>query len=249
MTQDQPAQSDGAPPRPAAQTAAGEGRATVELSPAARETILRALEGEQPGASAAQSKPTLERILAEPQFTQGGFTSSSESFLDKLLDRLQRLLAGAGLGGGTAVAMLTVVIILGICYLLFRLCWELFQRRAARSLARTETALEDQSSEVLLNAAETAARQGDFRTALRWRFLALVKQLDLPASALQTNTQLLRLVRKANTAAAAPFGAAAAAFEDAWYGNMPCSRIEYDEVVRQAGEALRAWTVSPEAAA
>lgn len=193
--------------------------------------------------TAAESAALLREILAHEKYTAEGFSEAGPSVFDRIIDWLQRLLPRFNLlpGSSITVQVLTVLVVLVVAYLIFRLIWELVQRRAQRESVGVESRPEDMTADALLLAAEQCARSGDYRTAIRWRFLALVKQLDLPAATVLTNSQLTRRVRKTAAAAAGPFAAAAGSFEDVWYGGLDCGPASYEQLSRSAEEAGALW--------
>lgn len=191
----------------------------------------------------ADSAASLKRILAEPQFAADDAIDKGDGPLERFLTWAQQLLTKAGMTvGGTTTLLLTIALFGMLAFLIVRLIWELVQRQRRRSFAvASGPRPEDMTAQALLSAAAAALARGEFREALRLRFLALVKQLDLAGTTVQTNSQLMRQVRKAQPAAAAPFAGAVACFEDAWYGGLPCGADNYAELTTLAAEILRCF--------
>jgi hypothetical protein len=182
----------------------------------------------------------LRGILADPKYSSGGIDAVEPTWLEKFLDWLGRIFKGTGLPMDNGwIVLATGAVILAVLYLVVRIGWELLQRRGPRR--RTElkdVAPEEMSAAGLLAAATAAAQRGDFRSAIRLRFLALVKELGLPAASWQTNSQLARAIRRLQPAAATPFATAASRYEEVWYGGAAGSRADFEGVQAAALEVL-----------
>jgi hypothetical protein len=198
---------------------------------------------------AGASADTLRGILARPEFKDEETIASGDNPIEKFLAWLMKLFGGGNPNGGSWVTVLITVALLGLlAYLITRLIWELVQRRSRKAFSgEGQLRAEDMTAAALLKAAAEAAERREFREALRMRFLALVKQLDLAATTVQTNSQLARQVRKAQPAAAVPFAGAVACYEDAWYGGLPCGAETYAELSGFAAEVLGYFTPAEEA--
>jgi hypothetical protein len=183
---------------------------------------------------------TLRGILSDPKYTSGGVEAAPPTLLEKFLDWLGRLFKGTGLPMDRGwIVMLTGSIILAVVYLIVRVVWELLQRRSPRRRAAAgDVSPDDMSAASLIAAATAAAQRGDFRSAVRLRFLALVKELGLPAASWQTNSQLARQVKKLEPAAAAPFASAASRYEEVWYGGAGASHADFERLQAAALEVL-----------
>ena len=177
----------------------------------------------------------LERILSQPDFQEAGADSApSETWLEKFLRWFQQRFGGRSAPGSspgwtTVIAVLVGVVL--VIYLLTRLVWWLMGWRRDRG----PTAAEDDgparhlSPDGLDKLAGEAAGRGDHRGAVRYRYLALLKRLDMPESPLRTNSQVRRWIDRKHPLALDGFTALAGCYEDAWYGGLPCGAEDYDQ--------------------
>jgi hypothetical protein len=183
----------------------------------------------------------LREILADPKYAGETLSSTPATWLERFLDWMGRMFKGTGLPLGNGwIAAGTGLVMLAVLYLVIRITWELLQRRVPRGRSNEAASAEEMSAAALLAAASAAAARGDFRSAVRLRFIALVKELGLPAASWQTNSQLVRHVRKLASSAAPPFSAAASRYEEIWYGGAASSIVDYETLQARAGEVLAA---------
>ena len=211
-------------------TNALEGSAWLDgYSPAAQGVLEYSPELE-PSEGTAQK---LTAILAQPEYQSDPVGPTGKSWLARLLDWLNQKLSGWHLpGGGGNVAgwisalLISAVIIL-LVYLVVRLIWAIVNRSAAGSSSSDKSKLGPLTRDDLLSAAALAAEQGDFATALRLRFRALLQLIDLPATTILTNHQIARRLSKQCAAATPNFTALVGQFEDVWYGSQPCDQANY----------------------
>jgi hypothetical protein len=252
------AQSDsGSPADDAADSDAGHGWDGLdhshgrELTKAAQGRAAAVLQSKPDLAPAPDTMAALRQILAEPQFAADQDTSSGKGPFDKFWEWLQKMLNRLGMprGKSPVTMVLTVLLLLLLTVLIARLAWELAQRRQRQLVANSEPRAQDMGVSALLAAAAAAAGRRAYREALRLRFLALVKQLDLPASSVQTNSELTRLVRKQQPLAVEPFTGAVACFEDAWYGGLACDSDAYTRINELAALVVARFEPAGEAKA
>lgn len=193
----------------------------------------------------ADSREVLESILAREEF-QRKQMAAGETPLEQLLRWISGLLGRFGMPSGegfTLVAtLLLVLLVILLVYLLTRLIWAHIAARAVLKPGSAAEAEEALTSSGWLKLAREAVQRGDYRAAIRYRFKAVVSRLDLPASAVQTNWQLMRIVAREHPAAAGSFPGLVAIFEDAWYGGLDADSAHYSRADELAGGIERALT-------
>jgi hypothetical protein len=175
----------------------------------------------------ADTRAALASILAKPEY-QGGAAPAGPGLLERIWDWLTRHLLGRLVprnSGWLGFAALGVIVVL-LVYIVFRLVWEAQIQRSRKADATSEAA-EYLTTDSLLAAANQAAARGDFRTAIRLRFRALLTALDLPSSALLTNWQLARQLTREHPGVRDTLRQLVQCFEDAWYGGMSAGQAEF----------------------
>jgi hypothetical protein len=177
----------------------------------------------------ADTAQELKRILAQDEFQESAEPAPRKSWIGRMWDQFQLALDSMGSGlTGTWGAVLAVVLLIALAFLVVRLLWGWSVRGrdgapdAGGSQARRQTA------EQLREAADLAAGQGDFRAAIRFRYLALLRALNLATTALMTNSQIKRSVSRRHPALAGSLGQLVTAYEDTWYGGLASRREDYE---------------------
>lgn len=185
----------------------------------------------KPGFSPTDSRELLDEILGRTEYQGEGDTPLEQnSWLTRLLVWLTGLMGVVGLGatgwiGVAAVAMLLTLLL----FLVVRLAWMQAGRRGRSTIAKPKAG--QLGLDELLQAAGEAVQRGDYRTAVRIRFLALLRQLEVPASTLLTNAQLQRRLGMLIPSAATPFGELVSLYEDTWYGGLDCGKAQHDRAL------------------
>lgn len=183
--------------------------------------------------SGDQSEQMLKAILGRPEF-HTEIAAPQQTWLDKLMAWLQRLLSRSNLrtpvwlGQGTGVVLIALIFLL-LCYIAARLLWGFIALRRRQQLSAGVAEELPSRPQELLAQAKAAFARGDLRGALRLRFRAVIAALELPSASLQTNSQLARLIRREAPEAAVPFARLSACFEDVWYGGAVCQESQYHE--------------------
>ena len=198
-----------------------------------------------------QTGQKLNQILAKPEYSgESEPKQRKPTWLSRLLEQLGHLFERMGIAnsGPVSVAVISLLILL-LVYAVVRLVWGVLAKQRARQAAPGEDGSERVPSEdELLLQAQRALASGQYREAMRWRYLALLKRLDVPTVALQTNWQLVRRVVRDWPQAAAPFKSLVLCFEDAWYGSLPCGSEDYrqaDELASAVQQVLVSQEVTP----
>jgi hypothetical protein len=193
------------------------------------------------GNESGDSATMLREILSSPAFKSSIQPDiQGETLLEKLGRWLNNTMAkiGTALGlgsstGGTVIIYVMVVLALALMAMLIRqLIMSSGTRRGRR---HQEAVVEPESIPDLLRLAERHAADGEFRQALRYRYLATLQSLDLPSSTLTTNSMLIRELQTVQPQLLREFRSLVALFEDAWYGSMETGRTHYQEAATLAG--------------
>jgi hypothetical protein len=175
----------------------------------------------------------LREVLAQPEYQEENAAPRESGWLQKLLAWLEDTFGGIELAGSDPVTLaVTALFAVLVLFLVTRVLWELYARRRIREGGGQIDATVEPAAHDLLEVATQAVRRGDYRSALRYRYLALLRMLELPTLVLLTNGQLLSGLARDCPAAKAPFAELVRRVEDAWYGGLPCAAADY----REAGE-------------
>ena len=199
---------------------------------------------------ARQTAEELRSILAQPEYAENEQQTRGQSMSDRLLnwlstilERFQGFLRNFGIStSGPLNAIVLILLAALVAYVISRLLWELFAKRRAVELTNGVALPENSSAAALLEAAKKALAVGDVRLALRLRFMALLRELDIAPVARLTNWQLARRLKREWPAAGEPFSALVLCYEDAWYGGLPCAAADYsraDELAQSVRAAVK----------
>ena len=172
----------------------------------------------------------------QPQKQTTGIMQQVIEWLDRTLQNIGKAL-GLGASGGNVLVYALIILALVLVAMIVRQLLMHTGRRGGR-LAGESGELDDRDLD-LAELARRHAGRGDYRTALRYRFLAVLRMLDLPASTLTTNSMLVRRVASGHPEMHADFRELVGMFEDAWYGSLDCGGPQYEEAERIAGSIDR----------
>jgi hypothetical protein len=181
----------------------------------------------EPSFNPSDTQELLDEILRRAEYQgEDDAPLEQDNMLARLLAWLDGVLSAAGLG---ATGWAGVVVVAGLLALLLYLVVKLIWVQAGRHSrsAKAEPKAGQLGLDELLLAAGESAQRGDFRAAIRFRFLALLRQLEVPASTLLTNTQLKRKLGKRMPSAETPFREFVGIYEDTWYGGFDCSNEQH----------------------
>lgn len=200
------------------------------ISAAGREVLSKAPRLLPPSDSTGE----LRRILSQAEYQEAPGKQPQESWLNRIWEQLQELLGGFGVGGSGLWGVLLAVLLLALLvFLVARLLWQ-WATRARFAQPAAEGTGQPQTVDQLLAAAHLAAGQGDFRAAIRFRYLALLRALNLPTAAVMTNSQISRRMSQRHPALQGALGELIVSYEDCWYGGAAVQRREYETAVRLA---------------
>jgi hypothetical protein len=213
------------------------------------EDLLNAL-GQPPAGQAAGAEEELRGILRDPRFAPEPPPNWFEERVGRFLEWLADLFPDAAPGPAPSRAALSIeewvlvlacaVLVAGAGALVYR-GWRDRRREAAEADSGGDADLSPGS--VLATAAEYA-RRGDYRAAVRARFVALLLHLHeqgrLRYDRSLTNREHLARIGL-GTPLAEDLRPVVRTFDDVWYGNTPISPDEYALFERRA-DGLRAGT-------
>jgi hypothetical protein len=193
------------------------------------------------------NKGRLAEILRRPEYIQ---TAPEASALDRLLDRffrwLSRLFPKAKPvepGGSQFLSGIAQLLVVGVCVavialLLWRYGPRLMRGRKKKKAKREarivlgERLEEDQTAADLLAHAESLARAGDLRAAIRKAYIALLCELGdrklISLAQHKTNRDYLNSVRD-KTSLYAGMRKLTRSFELHWYGFVPAGEADWTE--------------------
>lgn len=171
----------------------------------------------------------LQRILTQDEYKDAPGKEAQESWAQNQWDRIQQMLAGLSVIGTGVWGLVAAGLLLALlAFLVARLLWQWATHARSGTAADEPGTGPPQTTKQLLEAAEIAARRGDFRAAIRFRYLALLRALNLPTAALMTNSQIRRRVVSRNPALQGAMGDLVIAFEDCWYGGVTAGQQDYE---------------------
>ena len=178
----------------------------------------------------------LADILARPEFLDEGRAPEGEGLLARLQRWLNSLPGLGAIPGDRWWALGLAAILLGlVVYLLVRISWRLGQRRQGKDGKEEGRRGRPRTSAEFLAEAGTLAQRGQYRKALRYRFLALVLTSGLPDNRLLTNSQIMRQLTKRDPSVAGELGRLVSGVEDIWYGQQDCPPRRYEQLAQLAG--------------
>lgn len=202
--------------------------------------------------SDTQTGKSLKQILARPEFKDDQQQPQGPSLLDRLLKWISQHLGGLGAGladAGTTTLVIACIVVgaflVLLIYVVVRALWSRMSRLPEDDVALAEETLTASGFREL---ARKAAGSGDYLPALRYRFRAVVGELDVLDPDRQTNWQLLRHVRRQHADATSSFAELIALFEDCWYGGRAATADEYTRA-EQLAAAIEKALIPREAAA
>ncbi len=188
----------------------------------------------------------LENILSRPPFAAAEpenptFISRFFDWLFNVLERLFRPAAEAGASSGNLIGWLIggicLVLLAGVLFYLLRNVRYTLTRDAQQAAADDfEASL---TANEALNQASTVAREGDYRTAVRYLYLSSLLWLDergmLRYDRALTNYEYLAHLSE-NPALRARLLPIVETFDRVWYGHMPLDDADFQHYQRQVEE-------------
>lgn len=187
---------------------------------------------------AKTTRHNLRDILNKPEYKDE--QPQGPGLLDRIADWLAALRLRLGLGSGSWTGTFVIIVVVSlILYLLLRIFSGMEFRKFNLRDEGLQTAKQYSAGELLAQA-EQAAKEEDYRGAIRLRFRAMLRQIEMPASTVLTNRQLVRVLSNDYPQVSAPLMAFVGCFEDAWYGGLCCGSAEYYEAAKLAEQVLSA---------
>ena len=199
----------------------------------------------------------LERIRARPEYRQEEVKESKiKKWLRKLLDELGKFLSGLVIDEEkvpTGSVMVPGFRLLLLVLLLAALVFGLFQL-IKRLRPRSKTEEEDESRQVLGEEIEAnltstelfarateLARQGDYRSAIRRAYIALLFELELRGKLRlhqsKSNRDYLEAIRREQAIFPA-FYSMTRTFETVWYGQVTASGQHFEDFINRYHETV-----------
>jgi len=191
-----------------------------------------------------------QRELSKPIYPRGSLTDQLGSLLEDLLFRI--MAGGASVPGG----WITIAVLLALVAVALVVAIRVARRtmHTKRGQRATLFGSAEMSSAQHRAAAESAASQGDWATAIRQRLRAVARHLEETAVVLpvpgRTATELARDAGQALPNLADELRRAATAFNDVTYGELPGTEAAYRIIADLDDHLLRHGvgdTTSPEA--
>jgi hypothetical protein len=191
-----------------------------------------------------ERKRTEHMVQADGEPSEGGRRTGGTAIAGPVLEGL------GAIGWGLLVGLIVAVVALVVWQVIL---WRREGPRQPKPAPATITRRDEEplprpderSAAELWRRAEVAARDGNFRQALRWLYLAVLFLLDsrqvLHFEPTRTNGEYLRQLRQSEQAPEAlrrPFKDLTNRFDVSWYGEAPLGEVEYRELYRLA-EAVR----------
>lgn len=213
-----------------------------------------------PIAQTDEQRARLERILARPEYLpEEQRESALQKWFKKMGDALARLLARLFSGRAEQPAptttgslngvrlLLTLAGVVALAVALVALLKRLRRRRqqdeepAVREVLGEELADDVTAADLLANAAHLA-HQGDYRSAIRRAYIALLCELEqrgkLRLHSAKTNRDYLNALRQEQTIYP-NFSVMTEAFEHIWYGRERAAADEYNDFLTLYQEATK----------
>lgn len=214
---------------------------------------LQAVLNDPTSHATADERAKIEEILSRPEFRNPGDDPIAKFFRDlrkKISDfmiEIAKRLFGATEGSSFNAGLRATILGVGLIalVLLVRSVAQAVARRRSGEVRGKKTILGEEVDEFttaadLATAARALANKGEYRSALRKLFVALIYQMDerdlVSLHADATNREYLALVRK--------FGglhpvmaSMTSTFERVWYGNEQVDRSVYDAFEKSHSEA------------
>jgi len=203
------------------------------------EAAIEALQYEPGLGPATDTGDELYIILTRDEFQGEAGRLDEETWIDKFFKWVNQLFGNRQVpvsqpGWGWIISVVIAGFLL--IYLVTRFIWWVMGRRRERAgtYSGSEASERRLTPDGLLKLAGECASRGDHRSAVRYRYLALLKRLEMPDSPLRTNSQVMRWIERRYPAAGSGFGELVRCYEDTWYGGQPLSAAEYSRAGERA---------------
>ncbi len=232
----------------------------VEISDRLNNLRQRIPASGSPSQTTAGERERLDRILARPEYKpEAEQESIIQKWLSRLRDAILRLLSRlgpspereggrAGTGALSGLRILMLLLLLGA--LVFGALQLLKRARRRRRLEEKgevrevlgEELADDVTASDLLARATELARQGEYRTAIRRAYLALLIELEqrgkLSLQRSKTNRDYLEALRPEREIYPG-FAHLTLAFEEVWYGEMRATEDQFNGFLSRYRETVK----------
>lgn len=198
--------------------------------------------------AAADQGALLQKILSRPEYLPDEKKESTiKKWINRLVDQITSLLAklfgnrnpqvgNSGTGSVSAVRIIVTLILLGAAsFGLVKLLQKFRRRRKKDDDVREvlgEELPDDMTATDLLNNARQLAGNGDFRSAIRRAYIALLCELEQRGKVrlhrAKTNRDYLDELKSENSLYPT-FSVMTGAFEHIWYGQEPATETEFND--------------------
>ncbi len=178
--------------------------------------------------SNSQARQALQEILKSPEFPQDRKLTLSERIFRAILEWLDK--GDGGWDFSAYLVLLVGLVLLGYLVINIAPFWKAFTPEIHSRQGSGEDQLPPTPANLLAQG-EGAARDGNFRDALRYLYLSLLMELDgkkvITYRATKTNFEYLQEIRINGAVFKEAFRAMVDLFEYKWYGLEECTQEDY----------------------
>lgn len=183
----------------------------------------------------ADSAAVLDGILSQPKYQDNAEQQLvRRPWLVRIIDKLQQLLAPLASSAGLQIIVLVIsVLVLALAALVLLLKYR--RRPPVDSLSAGHGPEPADTYDGLREQAAFAQSRGEYRIALRYRFLACLKLLRLPMVTVISNWRLLMRINRNDPELAPWLRELVRIYEDGWYGGRAVTAADYGQAEELAG--------------
>jgi hypothetical protein len=183
----------------------------------------------------ADSAAVLEGILSQPEYQENTEQQlARRPWLLRFIDRLQQLLTPLAASTGLQVMVLAISVLV-LAFAAIVLLRKYNRRPPAGRLDMAHGSAPAGTYDGLREQADAAASRGEYRLALRYRFLACLKSLKLPTVTVISNWRLLARINRSDPGLTPWLRELVRIYEDGWYGGSTITAADYGQAAELAG--------------